>query len=47
MNSKRSIIDKIWSATSWSILEAMSNAALLSVIEDETTKLQNVKSELR
>ena len=46
LNSKRSIIDKIWSATSWSILEAMSNAALLSVIEDETTKLQNVKSEL-
>ena len=46
LNSKRSIIDKIWSATNWSILEAMSNAALLSVIEDETTKLQNVKSEL-
>ncbi|MDU7910752.1 MAG: AAA domain-containing protein [Veillonella parvula] len=38
LNSKRSIIDKIWSATNWSILEAMSNAALLSVIEDETTK---------
>ncbi|MDU5254978.1 MAG: DNA helicase, partial [Veillonella sp.] len=37
LNSKRSIIDKIWSATNWSILEAMSNAALLSVIEDETT----------
>ena len=46
LNSKRSIIDKIWSATNWSILEAMSNAALLSVIEEETTKLQNVKSEL-
>ena len=46
LNSKRSIIDKIWSATNWSILEAMSNAALLSVIEDETTKLQNVKGEL-
>lgn len=46
LNSKRSIIDKIWSATNWSILEAMSNAALLSVIEDETIKLQNVKGEL-
>lgn len=46
LNSKLSIIDKIWSATNWSILEAMSNAALLSVIEDETTKLQNDKGEL-
>ena len=46
LNSKRSIIDKIWNATNWSILEAMSNAALLSVIEDETTKLQNDKGEL-
>nr|DAY36805.1 MAG TPA: major capsid protein [Bacteriophage sp.] len=46
LNSKRSIIDKIWSATNWSILKAMSNTALLSVIEEENTELQNVKSEL-
>ncbi len=45
-NNQRSIIEKLWSATNWSILKAMSNPTLLSVIEEETTKLQNVKSEL-
>ena len=45
-NGKRSIFDKLWHATNWSILKAMGNPTLLSVIEDETTKLQNVKGEL-
>nr|WP_252894000.1 hypothetical protein [Veillonella denticariosi] len=46
LNSKRSIIDKIWSATNWSILKAMSNTALLSVIDEATTNLQKVKGQL-
>ena len=46
LNGKRSIIDKICSATNWSVLKAMSNTTLLSVIEEETTKLQNVKDQL-
>jgi len=45
-NNQRSIFDKLWHATNWSILKAMGNPTLLSVIEDETTKLQNVKGEL-
>ena len=45
-NNQRSIFDKLWHATNWSILKAMSNPTLLSVIEEETTKLQNVKGEL-
>ena len=46
LNGKRSIIDKICSATNWSVLKAMSNTTLLSVIEAETTKLQTVKGQL-
>ena len=46
LNGKRSIIDKICSATNWSVLKAMSNTTLLSVIEEETTKLQTVKGQL-
>ncbi|MEZ7585578.1 hypothetical protein O3609_01970 [Veillonella atypica] len=38
-NGKRSIFDKLWHATNWSILKAMGNPTLLSVIEEETTKL--------
>ena len=45
-NSKRSIFDKLWHATNWSILKAMGNPTLLSVIEEETTKLQTVKDQL-
>lgn len=45
-NSKRSILDKLWHATNWSILKAMGNLTLLSVIEEETTKLQTVKDQL-
>lgn len=45
-NSKRSILDKLWHATNWSILKAMGNPTLLSVIEEETTKLQTVKDQL-
>ena len=45
-NSKRSILDKLWHATNWSILKAMGNPTLLSVIEKETTKLQTVKDQL-
>ena len=45
-NGKRSIFDKLWSATNWSILKAMGNPTLLSVIEEETTKLQTVKDQL-
>ena len=45
-NNQRSIFDKLWSATNWSILKAMSNPTLLSVIEEETTKLQTVKDQL-
>lgn len=46
LNGKRSIIDKICSATNWSVLKAMSNTTLLSVIEEETVKLQTVKGQL-
>ena len=46
LNGKRSIIDKICRATNWSVLKAMSNTTLLSVIEEETTKLQTVKDQL-
>lgn len=46
LNGKRSIIDKICSATNWSVLKAMSNTTLLSVIEGETAKLQSVKGQL-
>ena len=46
LNGKCSIIDKICSATNWSVLKAMSNTTLLSVIEEETTKLQTVKGQL-
>lgn len=46
LNGKRSIIDKICSATNWSVLKAMSNTTLLSVIEEETAKLQTVKGQL-
>ena len=45
-NSKRSILNKLWHATNWSILKAMGNPTLLSVIEEETTKLQTVKDQL-
>ena len=45
-NAKRSIFDKLWHATNWSILKAMGNPTLLSVIEEETTKLQTVKGQL-
>lgn len=45
-NNQRSILDKLWSATHWSILKAMGNPILLAVIEEETTKLQTVKDQL-
>ena len=45
-NGKRSIFDKLWHATNWSILKAMGNPTLLSVIEEETSKLQTVKDQL-
>lgn len=45
-NGKRSIFDKLWHATNWSILRAMGNPTLLSVIEEETTELQTVKDQL-
>lgn len=45
-NNQRSIFDKLWSATNWSILKTMSNPTLLSVIEEETTMLQTVKDQL-
>ena len=45
-NNQRSIFDKLWSATNWSILKAMGNPTLLSVIEEETTKLQTIKGQL-
>jgi len=45
-NGKRSIFDKLWHATNWSILKAMGNPTLLSVIEEETTRLQTVKDQL-
>lgn len=45
-NNQRSILDKLWSATNWSILKAMGNPTLLSVIEEENTKLQTVKQQL-
>lgn len=45
-NGKRSIFDKLWHVTNWSILKAMGNPTLLSVIEEETTKLQTVKDQL-
>ena len=45
-NNQRSIFDKLWHATNWSILKAMGNPTLLSVIEEETTKLQTVKDQL-
>ena len=45
-NNQRSIFDKLWSATNWSILKAMGNPTLLAVIEEETTKLQTVKDQL-
>ena len=45
-NNQRSIFDKLWYATNWSILKAMGNPTLLSVIEEETTKLQTVKGQL-
>lgn len=45
-NGQRSIIEKLWSATNWSILKAMSNLALLSAIEENTIKFQNIKREL-
>ena len=45
-NGKRSIFDKLWHATNLSILKAMGNPTLLSVIEEETTKLQTVKDQL-
>lgn len=45
-NNQRSIFDKLWHATNWSILKAMGNPTLLSVIEEETTKLQTVKGQL-
>ncbi len=34
-NNQRSIFDKLWHATNWSILKAMSNPALLSAIEEK------------
>ena len=45
-NNQRSIFDKLWSATNRSILKAMGNPTLLSVIEEETTKLQTIKDQL-
>ena len=45
-NNQRSIFDKLWHATNWSILKAMGNPTLLSVIEEETTKLQTIKGQL-
>lgn len=45
-NNQRSIFDKLWSATNWSILKAMGNPTLLAVIEEETTKLQTIKEKL-
>ena len=45
-NNQRSIFDKLWSATHWSILKAMGNPTLLAVIEEESTKLQTVKDQL-
>ena len=45
-NNQQSIFDKLWHATNWSILRAMGNPTLLSVIEEETTKLQTVKDQL-
>lgn len=45
-NNQRSIFDKLWIATNWSILKAMGNPTLLAVIEEETTKLQTVKDQL-
>ena len=45
-NNQRSIFDKLWHATNWSILKAMGNPTLLSVIEEDTTKLQTVKGQL-
>lgn len=45
-NNQCSIFDKLWNATNWSILKAMSNPALLSAIEENTTELQNVKQQL-
>ena len=45
-NNQRSIFDKLWHATNWSILKAMGNPTLLSVIEEETTKLQTIKNQL-
>ena len=45
-NNQRSIFDKLWHATNWSILKAMGNPTLLSVIEEENTKLQTVKDQL-
>ena len=45
-NNQRSIFDKLWHATNWSILKAMGNPTLLSVIEEDTTKLHTVKDQL-
>lgn len=45
-NGKRSIFDKLLHATNWSVLKAMGNPTLLSVIEEETTRLQTVKDQL-
>lgn len=45
-NNQRSIFDKLWSATNWSILKAMGNPTLLAVIEEETTRLQTIKDKL-
>ena len=45
-NNQRSIFDKLWHVTNWSILKAMGNPTLLSVIEEETTKLQTIKGQL-
>ena len=45
-NNQRSIFDKLWHATNWSILKAMGNPTLLSVIEEETIKLQTIKGQL-
>ena len=45
-NNQRSIFDKLWSATNWSILKAIGNPTLLSVIEEETARLQTIKDQL-
>ena len=45
-NNQRSIFDKLWHATNWSILKAMGNPTLLSVIEEKTIKLQTIKGQL-